>query len=1846
MTRGTGQRATPSTGESIRYIGDYEIIDEIARGGMGVVYKAKQKTLGRTVALKMILSGELASEHEVQRFYGEAEAAAGLDHPGIVPIFEVGSYGDHHYFSMALIEGPSLASEMRQGPLPVDRAVKLTRQIAEAVQYAHSKDVIHRDLKPGNVLLDDADRPHITDFGLAKRGDGADLTASGQVLGTPAYMPPEQARGATDLIGVRSDVYSIGAMLYAMLLGRPPHAADSAVETLRQVVDVEPPSVRSLNPAIPRDLETICQTCLAKTPAQRYESAQEIADELGRYQRGEPIHARPVSFLEKSIRWAKRKPAAAALAATLVLFTGLLAVGGPAVALKQASLRQEAESNEQLAKQSANQERLARSEADESRRLLAEENLRNSHALYARTLSLAYGQFRQGNLTGAEDSLASTNANLRGFEWEYLNRLCNSELQRYLGLTAATGKVAITADGNHVVASQTGGTPTLFVWHVDETQPIAKHAVVALALSRDGSKAAMIDPAEPGTIRLMDPVSGTTIGSMKSVALEQRVAVFGGPGEGLLGLVTNDRHVRVFDTQTGKEVAAIKEEWRRKLHPIAISQAGDRVAWRRRDDNAVVIHELPSGRRLFEGPVDPSMRDFACPVQFSPDGSVLAVGGYEQVEIRDAVTGQVRQRFSGLRGHSISLDFAPDGKRLAVTCRDGSVRVFRMGQAQAVATMTGHHIGVTYGVLAVAFDASGDRLVSVGADNFVKLWDAYQGDQKAVNQSNIAGGFDRPRANQELDYLTTPEHMIEHLRIVDGGRKLLCASRDQSVRVFDLDKQQEERSWTDLGDNQGCVDLSTQTASIVCGGGSLGDAYPGVVKCFDTESGDERWTSDAASGPINRVRFMNAGTQIAVSVGSQVVTRGELFVLDAATGEVVWKTDKFPAAIRDIDISPDGQTIRCVGNFNGIVSVDSQTGEPKNAFGDRPCFSIDHSSDGSLLAVGARDWSIRLFDLATQQQRWVSRRHSGAVCGVQFAGDDRRLVSVALDGTTRIWDTTYGDELVSLVDDGSEKFSLAVSDDGSHVAVGGVNDTVLIRQMKPTADPLDDIEWVEIAYEDFANEISDDWEQAVGEWSIEDGRAVGSLKTNPAMAILQSAALYYRKPIVDAADVEYDLRVEVPMLVETKFSDRAATNAVHALAIGMPGSPFNRGERGAAMLVTASGVFREVGSRRGADFGLEAGRDYRIRTRRWGDRLDMYVDGQLFRSSRIPIDVPLIQVMVHGFLGPADGRLSIDNLRVRVPAGTEALRYAAKLVEEQFKKGMLKPLVVADLKHRDIDQLIESNPKLSAKAVRREAIALANRWDQSTATVLYRARLHATANDLEAEQYTELREWIRSNVPEVNEETYRTLAMLSYRLDDLGDAWDMWKESNRSHVAREAYKHPIDAALESLFLHTSDQTKPAQASRRRLDQLVLAKSLVEDNANTQAWVQEAREAIELPKDDVYDVLTQRVHTALHAMIVDKDLTPLDNLLADDAVIAIRRLGEKPEHEFTRSRSDYLESQRLFANGTRHGFGLITQSANRRKIGDNTVQISSENILKMPQGHVVYQHFFNFRTDSTVPPSEWKATRHIRQIVGLRADNNLTHVSKGDWGQWDADVDAMPDVSGKVNLLALGGRAEDALELATRLCQQSETPNDHVAKSVAGWFAAKPAAMREAIKRVVTLDANDGQRNGPPMVHHFYAKANLGDAIDLASNVGIRVPTHYRRGATAMLGAGDKGLAVFQADDAALLAILRGDAEDLADGVTQAIETRKAAFGCELLSRNSIVVDGFPAESFIMKGLGMGWAVGGGNIPTLQRFVIVDRSQDMVTLLHSCEERVFEKRDSEFGVILDSLRLSEVSQDDE
>jgi WD40 repeat protein len=642
-----GQPGEPAPGTCVRYVGDYELLEEIARGGMGVVFKARQVSLNRTVALKLILAGQLASEAEVRRFRAEAEAAANLDHPHIVPIYEVGEHEGQHYFSMKLIDGASLAqglpSEPRASatgsPAPslarrANEAARLLATVARAVHYAHQRGILHRDLKPANILLNGRNQPHVTDFGLAKRVQGgAGPTQSGAIVGTPSYMAPEQAR-AEKALTTAADVYSLGAILYELLTGRPPFQADNPLDTLLQVVEKEPARPRILCPQLDRDLETVCLKCLEKDPQRRYSSAEALVGDLEHWLCGEPILARPTGPLRLVAKWARRRPAMAAL-----LFVSLAAAAGMLVLAWQghtARLRLALD----RAEQEEEKRKAVEAERDATRRALTHaESLRLtalSTAELPRNPTLALLLAIEGAERGQPRHATHNNALLAA-----LNAIPEHTVFRLPRDHA--GRVGLSRDGHYllVLPRVEPGDWAGFVHYAEKPSiGLDDRPVYVWDLTRAAEPVRLRRPAAP-----FIPHERTAGNRLQFHRAEfspdgrRILTLFRGQSlccyrRGVTRLYT-DHVARLWDTATGREIAVLKGHGGRVLW-AGFSPDGGRIATTS-TDRTTRLWDARTGRPL--GRLD-HPASFARAVGFSADGGQLATLGFgdvatEQVEFSE-----------------------------------------------------------------------------------------------------------------------------------------------------------------------------------------------------------------------------------------------------------------------------------------------------------------------------------------------------------------------------------------------------------------------------------------------------------------------------------------------------------------------------------------------------------------------------------------------------------------------------------------------------------------------------------------------------------------------------------------------------------------------------------------------------------------------------------------------------------------------------------------------------------------------------------------------------------------------------------------------------------------------------------------------------------------------------------------------------------------------------------------------------------------------------------------------------------------------------------------------------------
>lgn len=718
-----------ASGPTIHYFGDYVLLGKIAEGGMGVVYDARQVSLNKRVALKLIRSGGLATEAEVRRFKTEAEAAARLDHPNIVPVFEVGQHEGQHYVAMKLVEGESLAEQLRAGIWRSERRPERERQrsiatllakAGRAVHHAHQRGVIHRDLKPGNILLDEAGEPHVTDFGLAKLLEGGqELTLSQAVLGTPAYMAPEQALGKSRDVTTAADIYSLGAVLYELLTGQPPFRGESRVQILEQVTSREPPAPRSVQPAIARDLEIICLKCLAKEPSRRYGSAEALAEDLERWLRGEPIQARPVSLGERLFLWARRHPVTAGLSAA-VAASLVLGVAGvtwqwrraehQGILTFAANARLQLQRAEDLL-QSGNAPlalaTLARALRDNPQQRVAAERLvhvLNQHSFLVpapipiSALVAGDPQVTHRVARSPDGALNAVVTNVQSIDL-WTAGPTTSPRPLTPAHTGVVRSVCFNHTGDRLVSA--AADETARIWDVRSATllgTLPHSAPVYFAeFSPDG--AVVASACRDGWVRLWDSKTGSAAGEPIQHGDALCVVRFS-PDGSLLASAGDDGWVRLWSVNTRRQI----------VEPLKLSGSVAELHWG--GDSRSLTVELVDGetRGLKPTPVAPFTSTVASPPIAAPTLEAIAM-----------VLGMSATNYH--QGEITSTNLSSDGSRLATASTDQTARIWDARTRQPLTERLMHSATVN----GVCFSPDGLRLATSTADGRMRVWDAATG---------------------------------------------------------------------------------------------------------------------------------------------------------------------------------------------------------------------------------------------------------------------------------------------------------------------------------------------------------------------------------------------------------------------------------------------------------------------------------------------------------------------------------------------------------------------------------------------------------------------------------------------------------------------------------------------------------------------------------------------------------------------------------------------------------------------------------------------------------------------------------------------------------------------------------------------------------------------------------------------------------------------------------------------------------------------------------------------------------------------------------------------------------------
>lgn len=996
--------------------GGYDVLGTLGRGGMGVVYKARQRGLNRLVALKMILSGTHASAEDIDRFQAEAKAVAELQHQNIVQIYDWGERDGHPYFALEFVDGGTLQARINGQPMAARAAAELVEKLARGMAFAHGHGILHRDLKPANVLVTKDGTPKITDFGLAKKlGDDSGRTGTGAILGTPSYMAPEQAEGKKE-IGPAADIYSLGAILYDALTGRPPFCGESVLDTLSQVKHDDPVPPSRLQPRVPRDLEIICLKCLQKEPGKRYSTADELADDLHRFLHNEPIKARAVSMLERVLKWARRRPAVAALLALLAItlvggFLGFFTLWRLAE-----GARGDAERARKFAEEEREVARKAEKEADAARATAQERLDETKRTLYASQMKLALEAWNEAKdkrlreLLAAQDPKVHGGADLRGFEWFFLWNLLRSDRLALKAHTVALRAVAFRPPAGQQLATASGNG-SIILWDVGPRAPEVKatqnyriftgHSagVRGLAFSSDGS--VLVSGGEDGRVVVWDPERpekplATFAGHAHAVTC---VAV--SPDGKRLASGSEDRTIKIWDRDTGKEIATLRGHLY-AVQDLVFSKDSSRLASAGLD-HTVRVWDVAQGKEVFF-PLE--HRHWVTSLAYSLDGRRLVSASYDRVvKLWDADTGNLEHELEMPASPVRKVAFSPDHQRLAAACYDQSVAVWDLTTRKIVRTLP-----ATPGLVrSVAFSPDGQLLASVNFDLHTP----------------------------EIRSLDAPAPLL-HAAFGPAG-DVAAAAVDGSFLLWDMKKEPAESQT--LSGHKGPVRTLAynQSRRLWATGGEDGEvglwdgkAAPLFVKASD------RW--------ILALAFHPDGRHLAAGAAD-----GSIVVLDLDNLAQPRVLKKHSDSVHALVFSADGKLLVSAGADRALLLWDVASGAVTHTFAgghDSPIRALalvrEPSGTRTLLASAGDDRLVLLWDFDTGKHLRTLTGHSKAIASLSFSPDGKRLASGAEDGAVKLWDVTTGQDTLTLRGHREPVTSVAFSPDGGQLLSAGWDQKIII----------------------------------------------------------------------------------------------------------------------------------------------------------------------------------------------------------------------------------------------------------------------------------------------------------------------------------------------------------------------------------------------------------------------------------------------------------------------------------------------------------------------------------------------------------------------------------------------------------------------------------------------------------------------------------------------------------------------------------------------------------------------------------------------------------------------------------
>jgi WD40 repeat protein/tRNA A-37 threonylcarbamoyl transferase component Bud32 len=1077
----------PSPAAQPQRVGRFHLRQRLGAGAFAGVYRAYDPQLDREVALKLPHPGTLDSPARVERFLREAKAAANLRHPNIVPLYESGRDGERYFIASAFIEGTTLADVLEEHHnLVPEYAARLVRALAAALAYAHEQGVVHRDVKPANVMLDGKGQPMLLDFGLASRKEEASkLTNEGALLGTPAYMAPEQASGKSGAVGPAADQYSLGCLLYELLTGQPPFSGPAEAQVFHHL-RTEPSSPRKVNAAVPEDLAAVCLRCLEKEPSRRYADCAALAEDLRRWLAGEPTTARPLDPAQRLSRWARRNPVVAGLALGLaaVLATGVLvsslfawrAVRGEEQARIQAELaRSHAEEAKANAAHAQEQQQLAETNERkaEEQRQLAEANERKARQAAAAEREATKREAEQR--TQAEEAREHADQLTREAQQARAEAVREAEATRrreyfttMLFAQAAWEQhnAARVADLLERYKPQPGQTDLRgFEWYYWNNVTERGHVtlrgdtgyqVPSVCFSPDSRRLA--SAGSDGTVRIWDMAAAKETALLRG----HKGRVFGicfSPDGRLLASAGSDGTVRIWDMAAAKETAAFRAKC--LFTAVCFSPDGQRLA---SVGNVMLrIWAVRTAKEVL------TLKGYYTAISYSPDGHTLAFLGSDGVHIWDVALAKEMLILKGLYRldfASQAISFSPDGHRLAAVRQDGKMCVWDVVTFTEILAVKGQY---TRGV---CFSPDGTRLACAGLDGTVRILDAATGNTAGVLSGHAgvvwsvcfspdgrrlaSGGekatilvWDLTAVHDSVAFKSHESRVSSVVFNPDAGL-LASAGHDGTIRVWDAATCKEVQTFRGGKGMVNAICYSHNGKHLAAAGQEGKD---GTVRIWDAVTGRSTLTLKGHEYGVSGVCFSPDGQQLASSGQDDTIR-----IWDAATGREIRRLGREYVMVGCVCYSPDGKRLASGGivrkrgplgtNVAGVVKIwDAASGQEIAVMNgdERGVNAVCYRPDGKRLASAGGDGTVRIWDAETFQEAAVLKGHGGGVNSVCYSPDGKRLVSAGADSTVRVWAADAATEVLTLTGhDAGEAACACFSSDGRRLASAWENGTVRI----------------------------------------------------------------------------------------------------------------------------------------------------------------------------------------------------------------------------------------------------------------------------------------------------------------------------------------------------------------------------------------------------------------------------------------------------------------------------------------------------------------------------------------------------------------------------------------------------------------------------------------------------------------------------------------------------------------------------------------------------------------------------------------------------------------------------------